>query len=266
MTPVSDASEIDYIFFIQIDISVNNGVKMGLGGKVMFTANVGTGKKFNQEGGMNHFPGNTIVSNLYDNPAVMNVITQIQEEYRSLPWAHKYHLMPEGSIHMTVFELLCHYNRTPELWSKALPLDAPVVETDAFFARRLDPIEMISGFKMKPLSIKGTNLSVKPSDENTRILLRNFRELLAEATGARFPNHDTYEFHISFGYKLQELLPEEQLEMDQLNEKLSREIVSNMDLIEIKAVDYTVFEDMSEFVPYSEQARAELKQRKYPNL
>ena len=157
----------------------------------MFTVNVGSGKKFNHEGGMNHFPGNTIVSNLYEDPAVMDVIHRIQEGYRSLPFAYKYHLMPEGSIHMTVFELLCHYNRTPECWAKDLLLDAAVEETDVFFHQRLQSLEMIQGFQMKPISVKGTNLSVIPSSENVRVTLENFRNLLAEVTGVRFPNHDT---------------------------------------------------------------------------
>lgn len=236
------------------------------GNERMFTKDVGDTKKFNQEGGMNHFRGNTIVSNLYLNPNVMNAIQQIQEGYRKLPWVHKYHLMPECSIHMTVFELLCHYNRTSECWSKDLPLDAPIEETDEFFDQQLKSVDMIHSFKMKPLSVKGTNLAVTPTDDRTRILLENFRNQLTEATGVRFPNHDTYQFHISFGYKLQDLLPEEQLAVDQLNEQLYTNVISKMDDVEIQAVDYTVFEDMSEFVPYSEQARTELKSRKYPSL
>ncbi|MNZ85969.1 hypothetical protein D3C78_1047770 [compost metagenome] len=195
----------------------------------------------------------------------MNAIKQIQAGYRNLPWVHKYHLMPEGSIHMTVFELLCHYNRTPECWSNNLSLDAPIEETDVFFHQQLKNVDMIHSFKMKPLSVKGTNLSVEPSDEQTRVMLEEFRNKLTEATGVKFPNHDTYQFHISFGYKLQDLLPEEQLAVDELNEKLLTDVISKMDYVDIKVVDYTVFEDMSEFVPYSEQARKELKLRKYPH-
>ncbi|MGF7049832.1 hypothetical protein J2T13_004355 [Paenibacillus sp. DS2015] len=230
----------------------------------MFTNNVGPEKKFNERGGMNHFPGNTIVSNLYNNPMVMEAIRQIQAAYRNLPWADKYHFMPEGSIHMTVFELLCHYNRNLDSWSKDLSLTDPIEKTDIFFYQQLKHVDIMDCFEMKPLSIKGTNLAVSPNDENTGVMLQDFRNKLTEVTGVSFPNHDSYEFHISFGYKLQELLPEEQVIVDQLNEKLYNDVVSKMDCVDIKKVDYTVFEDMSEFVPYSEQARNELKLRKYP--
>lgn len=219
--------------------------------------------KFDEEGNMRWFPGNTIVCNLYDNPEVMDAIRRVQSEYRKLPFARKYSLTPEGSIHMTVFELLCHFNRRSEYWSRFLDLDEELEKMDVFFHEKLSSIPFPDGvIQMKAIKIGGTNLLVNPVDEATNKLIRGFRDQLAEVTGVRFPNHDTYQFHISFGYRIHELTEDEQKTVDELNRKLNEEVIAKMGPIPIKKIDYTVFEDMSEFVPYSPSAREELKKRK----
>lgn len=230
----------------------------------MFTSVVGKNQKFNEKGEISYFPGNTIVGNLYHNRVVVDTIQRIQEGYRNLSFAHKFGLMPEGSIHMTVFELLCDFNRQPDYWSKELSLDDPIEKTDEFFARKLQSIKMPHDFQMKPVGIQSTSLEVTPINEGTGKMLRDFRNAVSDATGIRFENHDTYKFHISFGYKLQELTADEEKIVDQLNQTLYSEVISKVDYVEIGAVDYTIFEDMSEFVPYSSEARRELKLRKYP--
>lgn len=232
----------------------------------MFTKVVGEKRKFNEKGEISYFPGNTIVGNLHDNPVVMDTILRIQEGYRHLPFTHKFALMPEGSIHMTVFELLCDFNRKPDFWSKALSLDDPIEKADEFFAQRLQNIEMPRDFKMKPVGVYHTSLEVAPIDEDTRQILQDFRNLVSEATGVSFANHDTYKFHISFGYKLRELTKEEEKIVEQLNETLYSEVISKVDHIDIGPVDYTLFVDMSEFIPYSTDARKKLKSHKYPTV
>lgn len=218
--------------------------------------------KFNEDGTMKWFPGNTIVSNLYDDEKLMEAIKRIQREYRQLPFSYKYSLTPEESIHMTVFELLCHFNRKPEYWSSQLELDEDLEKLDTYFYDKLSSIKFPSGFEMQPARISGTNIEVNPVDENTRKLLKDLREQLAEVTGVRFPNHDTYQFHISFGYRIHDLTEEEEQEIKKLNETLNKEVVSKIGAITIKEVSYTVFEDMSKFVPYNPGARMQLRVEK----
>ena len=41
--------------------------------------------KFKENGEFNHFPGNTVVANLYTNSDLMEVVDIIQSRYRELP-------------------------------------------------------------------------------------------------------------------------------------------------------------------------------------
>lgn len=218
--------------------------------------------KFHQNGKIKWFPGNTIVSNLYPDPNVVNTIQKIQKEYQALPFAQKYSFLPIESVHMTVFELLCHFNRSPEKWSEFLNLDESLEKIDEFFHNKLESLPFIQNLKMKPLQIRSTVLEVDPGDEETNRRLKAFRDQLTEATGVKFANHDKYQFHISFAYLIAELTSEEKLIIAQLNERLRREVITNMEPVKIEKIDYTVFEDMSEFVPYSSEAREKLRVKK----
>ncbi|NGP46777.1 DUF1868 domain-containing protein, partial [Bacillaceae bacterium SIJ1] len=99
---------------------------------IQFTDAVGSTKKFNEEGRLKWFPGNTIVCNLYEDTKVIEKIKEIQAAYQKLSCAHKFSMMPMSSIHMTVFELLCHFNRTPEKWSEFLNIDEDLEHIDQF--------------------------------------------------------------------------------------------------------------------------------------
>lgn len=218
--------------------------------------------KFNEQGCMKWFPGNTIVSDLSKHKDVMYIIKEIQKAYQKLSFSNKYVFLPDDSIHMTVFELLCHFNRKTSQWSDNLSLDEPLEHIDLYFHEQLKTTPFPSGFKMKPLpKIETTVLKVNPFDQRATSILKEFRDQLAQKTGVRFPNHDTYQFHISFGYKIHELTQAEQASVNQLNHLLAKEI-SKLDTIDIEQIYYTVFEDMSEFVPYHAQARNQLRRKK----
>ncbi|CIV97377.1 Uncharacterized protein conserved in bacteria [Streptococcus pneumoniae] len=94
--------------------------------------------KFKENGEFNHFPGNTVVANLYTKQDLMEVVDIIQSRYRELPFIDKFTLTPRNSIHMTVIELLCHENRETEFWSSNLPLDTPLQEIHDYFAKQLE--------------------------------------------------------------------------------------------------------------------------------
>ncbi|KXU04975.1 hypothetical protein SORDD24_00976 [Streptococcus oralis] len=99
--------------------------------------------KFKENGDFNHFPGNTVVSNLYENEKLMEVVELIQTEFRDLPFINKFTLTPPDSIHMTVMELLCHDNREKDFWSKDLALDIPLEEANRYFYEQLTDFPLV---------------------------------------------------------------------------------------------------------------------------
>lgn len=223
-----------------------------------YTGVVGENQKFNEDGTFRWFPGNTMICDLSHHRNVMKAIRLIHERYKSLPFASKFVCMPHDSIHMTVFEFVCHFNRDKSHWSAMLELDAPIEETDRFFAERLADVEMPDNFTMKLDSVGSGGLLLSPADQAIAACLREFRDRVGQATGVKFPNHDTYEYHISHSYQLVHLTPEEEAYLTEVRNELTSKIKEVWVTFNTGHVLYTLFKDMSKFVPYRPDARASL--------
>ena len=210
--------------------------------------------KFKENGEFNHFPGNTVVANLYTKQDLMEVVDIIQSRYRELPFINKFTLTPRGSIHMTVIELLCHENREPEFWSSHLALDTPLEEIHEYFAKRLEIFPLLNEeIHMKVIEMGKQNIMVEPADEASAKRLEEIRTYVSEKAGVRFPNHDNYHFHISVGYLRVPLTEDEEEEFTKVRAELTKVLLEKIPVITINRVDYTVFEDMRQFVPYIEK-------------
>ncbi|MDF2650980.1 MAG: hypothetical protein K0Q73_6785 [Paenibacillus sp.] len=262
LTPVSIVSSIDKLLEV-LNAKRNRNVqlknKMRCSTKVMdtYTNAVGEKQKFNKDGTFRWFPGNTIVCDLSNDQNVLNEIHRIQERYRELPFSSKFVYMPIESIHMTVMELLCYFHQEKSVWSSFLDIDAPLEETDAFFAEKLETVDMPRDFAMKVESVGfGHCIWLRPADQATAERLRDFRDKVAQVTGVKFPDHDSYEFHITYAYQLMHLTPEEETHLSEVLDQISSKVKEHLDTVNTGQVLYTVFKDMSRFVPYTPDARA----------
>ncbi|KXU04977.1 DUF1868 domain-containing protein [Streptococcus oralis] len=210
--------------------------------------------KFKENGDFNYFPGNTVVANLYTKPELMEVIDIVQSRHLELPFIDKFTLTPRGSIHMTVIELLCHENREPEFWSSHLALDTPLQEIHDYFAKELDIFPLLNEeIRMRVVGMGRQNILVEPADEASAKRLEEIRTYVSEKAGVRFPNHDTYQFHISIGYLRIPLTEEEEAEFTKVRAELTEILLEKIPVITVNRIDYTVFEDMRQFVPYHEK-------------
>lgn len=210
--------------------------------------------KFKENGDFNEFAGNTIVANLFNNISVMNVVKYLQSEYRKLPFINKFTLTPEGSIHMTVFELLCDKNRVDKYWSKNISLTLPIEDVGHHFAKILCDFPLTNEkITMETTGMGNTNILVRPHNIETLVRLTELRTKLSEITGVKFPNHDTYQFHISIGYLRESLTDEETIFFEEFKSKMSSYLIDHLPTIEINRIDYTVFDDMTKFIPYNER-------------
>jgi len=145
--------------------------------------------KFKENGEFNHFPGNTVVANLYTNPDLMEVVDIIQARYRELPFIDKFTLTPRDSIHMTVIELLCHENRETEFWSSHLPLDTPLQEIHDYFAKQLEIFPLLNEeIHMRVTEMGNQNILVEPADEKSAKRLEEIRTYVSEKAGVRYLN------------------------------------------------------------------------------
>ncbi|NLN27118.1 MAG: DUF1868 domain-containing protein [Firmicutes bacterium] len=211
-----------------------------------YTKAVGT--KFHPDGSLRYFPGNTIVSHTEGIEPLHSQLIWVQERYNELSFAsRKLAFLPPSSFHMTFFELLCDQVRTPEYWSSKLPLDAPLEETDRFFAEVLKDFEFPDQIHMFVYDLNLTTLRLCPVTLEHEALLRAKRDELAELTGIRQPNHNRYRFHITLCYNIIKLTEEEKAEFEEFRMRMLPEVRRRIGTFTLGRPEYVVFSDMGEF-------------------
>ncbi|WP_165452409.1 DUF1868 domain-containing protein [Paenibacillus thalictri] len=217
----------------------------------IYTAAVG--RKFNEDGSVRRFPGNTIICTIgQDNPLYSELVS-FAESFKELDCSRKYTLLPSSSYHMTVIQGVCEEVRKPEQWSRHLSLDAPLEETDRFFSQQFTKVRVPEQFRMKfsHVNTSGIALTVNllPAELEVEAALRTFRDEVSEWLGLRFPNHDTYKFHISIAYKICQLTEEEESELQAFKEQAESILQKRFGVLTTSKPQLVFFSDMFKFDP-----------------
>ncbi len=220
-----------------------------------YTRNVGV--KFFEDGSVRPFPGNTIICFCDPNSQAYASAAWVQEQLQAQPFASKFSLLPLSSMHMTVIQLLCDEFRVPGEWSTRLPLDAPLSETDDFFIEALKDVPAPPNFRMTFTHLwpgeGATVLSLKPADEATHEAIWAYREAVARATAVRFPNHDTYVFHMSIAYQVIQLDADEISLLEAFRKRVDAHLLETFGIFDTGAPHLTFFDDMFAFVKADER-------------
>ncbi len=214
------------------------------------------GSKFHPDGAARTFPGNTIIC-FVDPQRHANVFQECvwaQEQLQGMQCRYKFGFLPPDSFHMTVFELLCDQVRTIQKWSRFLPLSASLEETDRFFLSKVSEAPAPAGFRMRYRFIRWpASIEVKPADQETERALWSYRNQVSEITGVRFPDHDSYRFHITLAYPLIELESTEQREVLMTFEKIEQRLGRSFGTFDAASPQLVFFDDMFKFVPAEER-------------
>lgn len=210
----------------------------------------GVGLKFEVDGAVRPFAGNTIICHLNQTSPLQEPLKTLYAELETSRLAALYTLLPPSSWHMTVFEGICDQVRKPEYWPTGLPLDASLTECNTFFEKRLNdfdrdfkaPIRMsISSFR--PL-VDGISLKLTPIDAAEEIRLRVLRNRLADLLTLRPPGHDDYVFHLSIAYLIRHLTEDQEAELSALQARAFNAMPAEF---ELGAPEFCHFGDMFEF-------------------
>ena len=161
------------------------------------------GRKFNEDGSVRFWPGNTMICLLDHDSLVFQRIKEIRDDFGRHKIGECITLLPDESLHMTAIEGVVDGNRSPERWTTLLPCDTPLEKVDDLFQEKWKDIPPLGRVEMVFHHIRvGTGLCValraKSEDDERRI--RTWREIVSEKMGLRFPSFETYEFHISLAY------------------------------------------------------------------
>ncbi|KIW90674.1 uncharacterized protein Z519_08457 [Cladophialophora bantiana CBS 173.52] len=169
------------------------------------------GRKFEPDGTLLPFPGNTIICHLSPERAIYRAMLGLHDALKSHKLASQYTLLPPQSWHMTIFEGVTDQIREPHVWPADLPLDAPLDMCTDLFREKLKNFDLGSEapFHMTIVSydplVDGIALKVVPATPTDEARLRGLRKRLSELLQMYHPAHDRYSFHMSLAYILRRL-------------------------------------------------------------
>lgn len=217
--------------------------------RLIQTKNIG--RKFNDDGSVKFFQGNTIISKVHSDNSVYPIILRISNAFQNAKGKDKYAFLPFGSFHMTMIQGVCDVDRKEELWSKYLELDTRLVEVDQFFEEKYKSVNQLPETQMRFDFIDITNHTIlvrfQPKTENCAKQLKQFRDEVSEKLGLHFPDHDAYGFHISVAYQLWEMEENELKEIEDICKKLQGELEKMNFIFTLNQPEMTYFYNMFHF-------------------
>ncbi|KAJ7610284.1 RNA ligase/cyclic nucleotide phosphodiesterase [Mycena polygramma] len=209
--------------------------------------------KFDKEGNVQPFPGNTILGVLSPSsePELYNSLLALHEKFKDSYLSHLYVLLPPSSWHMTVFEGVCDRVRNFAAWPDDLPNDASLEECNSLYEKKLSSFDLrcdpapsrftITGF-YPPYGIIGLRLQPNTTEEETR--LRGLRDRLSNLLRIRAGNHNAYSFHITIAYLLRAPSKDQEKELTTL---LTDHFEAMPKQFELGTPEFCTFEDMFTF-------------------
>ncbi|OCL04412.1 DUF1868-domain-containing protein [Glonium stellatum] len=211
---------------------------------------LGVPGKFDINGKVQRFPGNTIISHLSPSSGLYASLLSLYEKLCQSRLSSVFTLLPPPSWHMTIFEGVCDQVRKPGFWPSDLAIDDPLDKCDSLFEEKLasfdlqcDPPYRMSITGFDPLEI-GIGVRLEPKTPGEAERLRNLRQRLADTLQIRHPGHDSYGLHLSIAYLIRHLTKEQKGELLALLEGHLREMPLDF---ELGAPEFCKFENMHAF-------------------
>ncbi|KAK0631685.1 RNA ligase/cyclic nucleotide phosphodiesterase [Immersiella caudata] len=213
---------------------------------------IGVPSKFDPEGNVQPFSGNTIIAHLSPQTEFYASLLELHAKLAASPLSSLFALLPPGSWHMTIFEGVCDSVRAPGHWPKDLHHDASLAQCTSHFVSKLEnfhltpaeqpPYRLVAtGFSSFAVGI-GIRLSLRTAEEEARF--RRLRDRLAETLQIKHAHHKYYELHLSMAYFLRYLNKEQKA---QLNALLKGHFDPMPKQFELGAPEFCTFEDMFRF-------------------
>ncbi len=176
---------------------------------------------------------------------------------RATPWCAIWWRMPEShrhlaftpipSLHMTVFQGVIEYRRDWPYWPKDMPEVCSIAEMTAFYRKKLESFPKLPAFFMQVTRITPLGLTLEGATPEDKRIVAEWRNAFADAFGYRHPDHETYEFHITFAYIKRwfdpDCLPRWQRMLDECLEDLR----STVPVLELRPPAFCEFSDMKHF-------------------
>lgn len=216
--------------------------------QIIYTKHVG--QKYHEDGSVRYFPGNTIICMVNTGTKLYEELVNVRDLLQELKCVNKFVFMPPSSYHMTAIEGVCDQVREQAYWTKLLPLDTPLEEVDKFFIEKYSTVTKPEFFSMKFDHIRiadGITLRLLPETDKAAHALKSFRDEVSEKLGLRFPDHDSYGFHISLAYTIIQLNDADKAEIDEMSQKVDAHLKENLGVFKVSSPRLLLFANMFTF-------------------
>lgn len=175
------------------------------------------GCKFDADGSVRFFPGNTVISFIDHGSPMFELFRETRALLKNSIAGECFTFLPDESIHMTVFEGVCDQWREESRWTKLLPITASLEEVDRLFEERFAGVKELGPICMRAARIRpggGYSIGLEPYGREDAEALKGYRDAMSRAFGLRFPDHDTYGFHISICYGIKPPTEQQEAALD----------------------------------------------------
>ncbi|THF53834.1 DUF1868 domain-containing protein [Allorhizobium terrae] len=205
------------------------------------------GIRFNQDGKFLPEPGNTIVCHLTNGSPSCQAIRNARSRYMTMPEADRLAFTAESSLHMTLFQGIIEYRRELPFWPSDIPLETPIDDMTEILAQRLEHFRKGPGFRVHVTHMLPTGLQMDGVTAADRAAMAEWRNRLADLFGYRHPDHDSYEFHITFAYVIRPLSEQALFQWQSMLAEVRDDLRARFDHIELDPPAFCAFEDMHHF-------------------
>lgn len=208
------------------------------------------GKKFDKDGNVLHYPGNTVVADIVPGCSAYDVMSHLRQMIFDAGFEDTLCMLPEDSYHMTVIRGLNDKIRKDTHWPADLPKDTPMEQVDDYISDAIVRAGLPGPARMKFHKVLPQEgciiIQVVPADEEQEKILIDFRNRAATEIGLFLPKHHEYKFHISLGYR--RILPEgeEAKRFDALVAEMD-EYITNQPIFETEPPYMAYYSDMYAF-------------------
>lgn len=189
------------------------------------------GSKFNEDGSVRRYPGNTVVADITPGCSAYDVMQHLRQMVIDAGMADYLILLPTDSYHMTLLGGLNDAKRGDWWPHEKLPNHVSMDIADDYTTNVMHKVGLPGPQRMRfdyvRMSKSAMVVILQTTDEAQEKLLRKFRDDAAQELGAYRPNHDKYRFHISLAYV--RVIPEGEAEvrcqnmLEQMNAYLAQQ-------------------------------------------
>lgn len=211
------------------------------------------GVKFNADGSVRRYPGNTIICHASHNAVLWSALLVAHNLLTRSQAARHLAFLPPESYHMTVFEGATEHDRVSGLWPTDVPLDAPLDTCTRMLEQKLIRFDPACTMPLRMRVADASRqdrpgmLVLTPIDDDENRKLRGLRDNLSEQLLIRSSTHEKYIFHITLAYQIERMTPKLRDAFLAQQSAAFAFIKREVPVIELGPPEFCTFENMHAF-------------------